>query len=438
MDEVLDTDYIPELADPYCNKDNPVIVTPGRILDARDKIKDGVVRTPCTRTRLSDRIGCNVYFKKEFMQFTGSFKDRGALNSLMNLTEEQRKLGVITTSAGNHAQSVAYQGGKLGIPVTVVMPKTTPLVKINSCKDLEANVILHGDRFDEAKFRALTLRNERNLVYIDGFDHPDVLAGQGTAGIEIMEDVPDADYIVVQIGGGGLISGVSVAAKYINPNVKIIGVESERCPGWHTANEHRRPVRCCSTMNGATQSIADGLNVLRVGYNSFATAQIDKLISVPEKYITTAILHLLEGEKSVVEGAGAIGYAALLSDKLPEVKGKKVVCILSGGNIDANILTHVIDRALVQEGRLSRFLVAVTDRPGGLARLTDMLSDLGASIKDIGHDRMSLPSHVYMAAITCTIETRNKGHAKLVREQLEQFYKNDLKWQQFHDDNALH
>lgn len=433
-DENIDTDSDPAMKDPYCDGDNPVIVTGNDVIIARDKIKDGVVRTPCRRTRMSEALGAEVYFKKEFMQYTGSFKDRGALLALLSLTNEQKQRGVVTTSAGNHAQAMAFQGGKLGIPVTVVMPKTAPLVKVTSCRDLKAEVILHGSRFDEAKAHAMKLRNERNMVYIDGYDHPDILAGQGTAGLEILEDFPDVDYIIVPVGGGGLIAGVSAAVKHIKPGVQIIGVESDRCPSWHTAMENGSPVPCKRTMRGAKQSVADGLNVVRVGYNAFATAKIDRMVSVPEKYISIAILRLLEGEKSVVEGAGAIGLAALLSGLLPEVIGKKVVCILCGGNIDATVLGLVIDRALVQEGRLCRFMVVVSDRPGGLARLVNLLAQMAASVKDIGHDRISLSSYVYMTGIACTIETRNQAHADEVRSKLFEAYGDDLKWQEDEDD----
>ncbi|XP_039274664.2 L-threonine ammonia-lyase-like isoform X1 [Styela clava] len=434
MDDSLDTDADPAMSDPCCDGENPVVVEGQRICDAQDQIRGGVIRTPCTKTRMSEALGSEVYFKKEFMQFTGSFKDRGALLALMNLTEEQKKRGVVTTSAGNHAQAMAFQGGKLGIPVTVVMPKTAPLVKVSSCRDLKAEVVLYGSRFDEAKAHAMKLRNERNLIYIDGYDHPDILAGQGTVGLEILEDVPDVDYVIVPVGGGGLVAGVSAAIKHVNPNVQIIGVESERCPSWHTAMENGQPIKCQQTIKGAKQSISDGLNVIRVGYNAFATAKIDRMVTVSEKYIAVAILRLLEGEKSVVEGAGAIGYAALLSGVLPEVKGKKVACILCGGNIDATVLGLVIDRALVQEGRMSRFMVVVSDRPGGLARLVAILAHMGASVKEIGHDRISLASYVYMTGITCTVETKNKAHAQEVRQRLEETYGEDLRWQQESDE----
>uniref|UniRef100_H2YW48 L-serine ammonia-lyase n=1 Tax=Ciona savignyi TaxID=51511 RepID=H2YW48_CIOSA len=379
---------------------------------------------------MSHTLGIDIFFKKEFMQFTGSFKDRGAIYSLLNLSEEQRLGGVVTTSAGNHAQALAYQGRKLNIPVTVVMPNQAPLVKVNSCKDLQATVILHGDRFDQAKAYAMAYGKKHNLLYINGYDHPDILAGQGTVGLEILEDVPDVDCIVVPVGGGGLIAGIAAAVKHLKPNTKIIGVESQRCPSWTTAESHGRPVPCPISKKGAKNSISDGLSVIEVGVNSYATAHplMDKIVTVSEDYICLAILQLLENEKSVVEGAGAAGFAAILAGLLPELKGQKVVTVLCGGNIDITVLGRVIDRALMMQGRLCRFNCVISDRAGGLAEMLSIIAENGASVKDIMHDRMSLPSFVYKTSVRMTVETRDQSHATQLRTALHEHYGGELNW----------
>nr|XP_002129370.1 uncharacterized protein LOC100178137 [Ciona intestinalis] len=418
------------ILDPNCDPDNPVVVDYDRVVDAKQCIGRGVVRTPCTWSRMSHNLGIDIFFKKEFMQFTGSFKDRGALYSLLKLSDEQRRGGVVTTSAGNHAQALAYQGRKLNIPVTVVMPMQAPLVKVNSCKDLQATVILHGQRFDEAKSYAMAYGKKHNLLYINGYDHPDILAGQGTIGLEILEDVPDVDCIVVPIGGGGLVAGIAAAAKHIRPEIKIIGVESQKCPSWTSAVNNGKPLPCPISKQGAKDSITDGLSVIEVGVNSYATAHplMDKMVTVSEDYVCTAILQLMEFEKSVVEGAGAAGFAAIIAGLLPELHGLKVVTVLCGGNIDITTLGRVIDRALMMQGRLCRFNCIISDRAGGLAEILGIVADGGASIKDIMHDRMSLPSFVYKTSVRLTVETRDKNHARSLREKLEEHYGSDLNW----------
>ncbi|XP_076804559.1 L-threonine ammonia-lyase-like [Clavelina lepadiformis] len=419
-----------KIPDPFCLPDSPVVVGYEKVADAEKRIKSGIVRTPCTKTRLSDKLGFDLYFKKEYTQFTGSFKDRGALYALLNLTNEERAKGVVTTSAGNHAQSLSHQGALLGVQVTVVMPRHAPLVKVNSCKDLKANIILHGERFDEAMLFAMNYGKQHKLLYINGYDHPDVIAGQGTTGIEIIEDVPDVDYVIVPVGGGGLAAGVCVAVKHHRPNVKIIAVESERCPSWTTAVNNGRPIPCEISRLGAKDSVADGLSVIEVGHNAFATANslIDKVVRVSEDFITVAILKLLESEKAVVEGAGAAGFAAILSGQLPELNGKKVACILCGGNIDVNVLGRVIDRALMMEGRLCRFNCVISDNIGGLSQLLSTLAESGASVKDIVHDRMSLPSYVYKTCVRLTVETRDATHAVEMRRRMLEIYGKDLHW----------
>ncbi|CAK8698653.1 L-threonine ammonia-lyase-like [Clavelina lepadiformis] len=431
MDSFPHGDDIEEILDPFCDPDRPVVVKFERIADAYQKINKDVVRTPCTRSKLSEPLGVDLYFKKEFMQFTGSFKDRGALYSLLNLTNEQQAKGVVTTSAGNHAQALSHQGRRLGVPVTVVMPKQAPLIKVTNCRDLKANVILHGNRFDEAKLFGMAYGKHQDLLYINGYDHPDIIAGQGTAGIEILEDVPDVDYVIVPIGGGGLIAGISAAVKHLKPSVTIIGVESDKCPSWTTAMKYGRPLPCEVSRAGAADTIADGLAVMEVGCNAFATANplIDKVVRVSEDYIGVAILKMLETEKAVVEGAGAAGLAAIISGQLPELQGKRVACLLCGGNIDPNVLVRVVDRAMMMDGRLNRFSCVISDRSGGLVKLLAILATSGASVRDISHDRMSLPAAVFKTCVTCKVETRDGKHADELREKLFQIYGEDLFWE---------
>lgn len=414
--------------DPCCDPDNPVTVHFANVADAYARIRRHVVQTPFTRSRLSEALGMDLYFKKEFMQFTGSFKDRGAIFTLLNLPEAQLKKGVVTTSAGNHAQALAHQGRKLKVPVTVVMPKTAPLVKINSCQALEANVILHGERFDEAMKFALRLAKRKGLFYVNGYDHKDIIAGQGTVGIEMLEKVPDLDYVIVPVGGGGLIAGITKAVKKISPKTKIIGVESEVCPSWTTAIENGRPIPCEASKFGAIDSISDGLSVIKVGVNAFETCHklIDKMILISEDYISLAILRLLEHEKSVVEGAGAAGLAAILSSKLPELKGKKVGCVLCGGNIDVNVLGRVIDRACLMDRRLCRFKCVISDRSGGLTTFLKIISDCGASVREILHDRMNLPSNIFRTVVRVVAEIRNASHEEQLRLALMEEYPDDL------------
>jgi len=418
------------LIDPACDPDKPVIVSGEKVLDATHRIKNGIVRTPCTYSKMSTKLGMNLYLKKDYLQVTGSFKERGARYSVIKLDAETKKSGVITTSAGNHAQALAWHGRDLGVPVTVCMPKIAPQVKVDSCRDMGAEVILHGQSFDECREHAMKLSEERKLVYINGFDHPDIIAGQGSIGVEILEDVPNVEYIIVPIGGGGLIAGICTAVKHLKPDVKIIGVESERCPSWQTRRLLGKHTKCLWSQFGAKNSIADGLAVAEVGSNAFATCDhlLDKVISISEDWIAVAILRLLEKEKAVTEGGGAAGVAAIIANALPELKGKTVATVLCGGNIDASTLTRVIDRGLIAEGRICRFTVVVSDRPGGMAEMLSIIADNGGSIKEVQHDRILLTAFVYKVALICTIETRCDKHATTIHEKLEEKYKKDLTW----------
>ncbi|KAL3869379.1 hypothetical protein ACJMK2_042064 [Sinanodonta woodiana] len=407
------------ILDEFCNPDNPKIISFQDVSAAAYKIKDGIQKTPCTKSQMSQLFNMDIYFKKEFLQFTGSFKERGARYTLMMLTPEKQKIGVIAASAGNHALALSYHGLDLGIPITVVMPVIAPLMKIQACRKYGANVIIKGAHLEESRKHAISLGKEQGLTYINGYDHPHILAGQGTMGLEIVEQVPNLDACIIPVGGGGLLAGTAVAIKNLKPNVKIIGVESVRCASFTEAMKQGKP-----TYTPVQSSLADGLAVATVGVNSFATAKplIDKILAVKEESIALSILRLIELEKAVVEGAGATGLAAVLEGLLPELEGKKVVIALCGGNIDTTALGRVIERGLAVDGRLVRFIVTVSDRPGGIADLTRFIADLGVSIKDIFHERAWLKSDVYSVQVKCVVETRDPEHALELKTKLTEKY----------------
>ncbi|XP_026467860.1 uncharacterized protein LOC113371448 [Ctenocephalides felis] len=331
------------------------------------------------------------------------------------LSDEQKTNGVISASLGNHAQALSYHAKKQGIPCTVVMPTAAPIMKIQKCRNYGANVIVHGNDMGEAKKLAMRLAHEEKLTYVNGYDHPHIMSGQGTLGLEVCEQVGEADAVVVPVGGGGLIAGVAVAIKQLYPKCKIIGVESEKCPSFSRALKNGGPVH-----TPILPTLADGLAVPTVGYNAYATAKplIDKMIVVREEWIALAILRLVELEKCVVEGAGGAGLAAIMSGHMNEFKGKKVVLFLCGGNIDTTILGRCLERGLAAEGRLLRFTVTVSDRPGGIAELCRMLADLGVSIKDIMHERAWIRSDVFSVEVKVVCETRDWNHSEELRKSL--------------------
>ncbi len=383
---------------------------------ARERIRGAVDCTPCRHSiALSEITGMQIYSKLENLQRTGSFKERGARNALAQLSPEQQTRGVIAASAGNHAQALAYQGRLVGVPATVVMPRFAPLIKVSNCQKLGATVVLHGNDFGEAKAHAHQIADERGLAYVDGYDDPAIITGQGTLGLEIIEQVPDLDAVVVPVGGGGLLAGVALAVKTLRPKVKIVAVEADNVASFSAAMKAGRPLKI------ETQpTLADGLAIPQVGGNAFSTAAslVDKTIVVSEELIAVAILRIVELEKTVVEGGGAAPLAGCLSGQLEELAGKRVVLLFSGGNIDPNILSRVIERGLVADGRLARFRAMISDRPGGLAYLTRQIAAAGASIKQVVHDRAFAGSDVSAVEVLCTIETRNHQHLAEVRERL--------------------
>jgi len=394
------------------------VITFKEIEAARDRIAGAVFSSACQHSiPLSEISGTEVFCKFENAQRTGSFKERGARNALAQLAADQKKRGVIAASAGNHAQALAYQGKLLGIPATVVMPQYAPLIKVTNCQRLGAEVVLHGHDFAEAKAHAHALAAEKGLAYIDGYDDPAIIAGQGTLGVEILDQVKDVDAVIVPVGGAGLIAGVSLAIKTLRPQTKVIAVESENVASFSAALNAGQPTRV-----DLKPTLADGLAIPQVGANAFAIARdhVDQTVTVAEEQIAIAILRLIELEKTVVEGAGAAPLAALLSGKLPDLAGKRVVLPLCGGNIDPNILSRVIERGLVADGRLCRFSAVISDRPGGLAVLSKQIAAAGGSIKQIVHDRAFTSSDVSTVSVLCTVETRNREHFERVRARLKE------------------
>lgn len=384
---------------------------------ARERIGDAIYHSPCPYSLLLSRLcGCEIYCKLDHLQVTGSFKERGARNKLLLLTGAARRKGVVAASAGNHAQALAYHGRELSIAVRVVMPKWAPLIKVSNCRNFGAQVILHGDSYDEAKCEAMTMAEREGLTYVPGFDDPDIIAGQGTMGLEILEDVPDADAVVVPVGGGGLIAGVGIAVKSLRPQTRVIGVEPDHAPTLNASLKAGRVVRIQTR-----PTLADGLAIAEVGQLCFDIARlvVDDLVIVNEAQIAMSVLRLLELEKTVVEGGGAAPLAAALQRSM-SLEGKKVVLCLCGGNIDVTLISKIIERGLALDGRLCRVVTQMSDRPGSLARLAGVLAATGASVKEVYHDRNFGPADVGSVAIAAVLETRDFGHVEQIKAALRE------------------
>ncbi len=394
-----------------------LIITAADVAAARQRIAGAVALSPCVESEaLSQLTGCRIVCKLENLQRTGSFKERGARHALLLLDEAARRRGVIAASAGNHALALACHGRDLGVPVTVVMPRFAPLMKVARCRGYGAQVVQHGDSFADARARADAVAAERGLTYIHGYDNPAIIAGQGTVGAELAEQAPDLDAVVVPIGGAGLAAGMAVALKAALPRVAIVGVEPAQAAGFTAALAAGRPtpIECRPTL-------ADGLAVGCVGQCAFATAAplIDRVVTVSEDAIALAILRLMELEKTVVEGAAAAALAALLDGQLAALRGRRVALVLSGGNIDMTVLGRIIEHGLVADGRMCRFAAVISDRPGGLARLATLIADAGASIHDITHDRAFAGPDVTRVRVICCIETTDAAHAAAVKATLQ-------------------
>jgi threonine dehydratase len=374
---------------------------------AAGRLRGKVYRSPCPYSLALSRLcGAEIHCKFEHLQMTGSFKERGARNRLELLSPDERARGVIAASAGNHALGLAYHGQDMGIPVTVVMPTSAPLVKIGNCRGFGAETILHGTSLDEARTRALALARERGATYVHGFDDPAIIAGQGTIGLEILDEVPGVQRVIVPVGGGGLIAGIGAAIKSVAPHVRITGVESERAP---TLRESL--TRQAVTGVASRPTLADGLAVSQVGAQCFALARevVDEVVLVGEDEIASAVLRLLELEKTVVEGSAAVTLAALTGGHL-RCAGERVVLVLSGGNIDVTVLARIIERGLARDGRLCRVVAEISDRPGSLAHLLAAIAATGASIKEVDHDRSFGPADVALTGVVVVVETRDRQH----------------------------
>ena len=383
---------------------------------AAERLRGGVERTPCHHSRaLSDLCGCDVHAKLEYLQPTGSFKERGARNALLQLASDAAARGVIAASAGNHAQALAYHGRDLGIGVTVVMPRWAPLVKVANCRRLGASVVLHGEAFEEARLRAVELAEAGGLTYVHGFNDPHVIAGAGTVAVEVLDDVPDLEAVVIPVGGGGLIAGMATYLKARRPEVEVYAVENDAAPTLSAALEAGEP-----TDVAVRPSIADGLAISRLGDNCFAACRdhVDRVVTVGEADTARAVLQLLEREKAVVEGAGAASLAAATGPLRDELLGRRVALILCGGNIDVQVLGRVIERGLAADGRLCRLVCRTSDRPGSLAKLLDVVGQSGASVKEVTHDRSFGPPDVGRVDIALVLETRDRDHIARVRQAL--------------------
>jgi threonine dehydratase len=384
---------------------SPPPVTLDAIRAAAARLKGRIERTPLHHSRnLSKATGADVWVKCENQQLTGAFKERGALNRLMQLSDDEMKRGVIAASAGNHAQALAHHAQALGVPTTIVMPRATPNVKVEQTRSRGARIVLEGDTFDDAYAHAMKLRDEQNLVFVHPFDDAGVIAGQGTVALEMLEDEPDLDTLVIPIGGGGLIAGMATAAKGVKPGICIVGVEAKMYPSFdaRTRNE-----KCAAS----GQTIAEGIAVKAVGELPFKLARplIDDVILIDEPGFERAIALYITAEKTVAEGAGAATLAALLAQ--PEkFRGRKVGLLLSGGNIDVRLLASVLERSLVREGRIAVLRFIGDDRPGILATVTRIIGDKGGNILQVEHHRMTLDAPIKGVEFDIEIETRDAQH----------------------------
>ena len=387
------------------------------IEQARVRIGGVVKNTPCLASgTFSRELGVHLHFKYETLQLTGSFKVRGAYNKISSLPRQEVERGVITASAGNHAQGVAFSASQAGVPSTIVMPRTTPLIKIENTRRLGGRVVLAGEIFDEAYEEARRLEAEQGLAFIHPFEDEQVMAGQGTIGLEILEQTPEAEVVVVPIGGGGLISGIATAVKERQPSVRIYGVQTEAAPAM--AESFRAGLVVTAP---AVRSVADGIAVKRPGERSFEYVRryVDDVVTVSEEEIRAAIIRLLESGKAVTEGAAAAAFAAVAGGHLADLAGRHVVVVLSGANIDVALLARIIERSLVESRRLFRFRTHVPDRPGALAEMLEVIARHGGNVVRIHHDRVFMHAGFWEAQLDVTLETRNEKHIEELRQGLK-------------------
>jgi threonine dehydratase len=383
------------------------MVTLSDIQTALGRIREAIQISPCTRSEtFSELAGNSVYLKLENRQRTGAYKERGALNKLLTLSAEERSRGVIAASAGNHAQAVAYHAARLGIRARICMPLPTPLIKVSATRGYGADVVLHGANYDEAFAEALRQSEADKITFVHAFDDETVIAGQGTLGLELLEQHPDLEVFVVPIGGGGMIGGLACAVKEKNPKVRVIGVQPSRLPSMKVAVAAGKPVTLAAAV-----TIADGIAVRRAGERTLPLVQkyVDEIVTVEEEEVANAILLLLEREKTLAEGAGAAAVAALVNHRV-ELSGKRVAAIVGGGNIDVTLLARIIERGLVKDGRLVRLRVHLPDYPGALHRLTGILAEHRANLVETSYDRAYHGVNLGDTAIDITMETRGPEH----------------------------
>jgi threonine dehydratase len=382
---------------------------------AAARVQPALVRTPTRHSRtLSGIAGCEVWLKFENRQFTASFKERGALNRILALSEDEKKRGVAAMSAGNHAQGVAYHAGRLGIPATIVMPVTTPFNKVKHTRDFGATVILHGESLTEADAQARRIAQDQGLTFIHPYDDPLVIAGQGTLAMEMLEDVPQLDALIVPVGGGGLISGCAIAAKAMKPGIEIFGAQSELYPAMFDAMKGLTPPPA-----PPVSTIAEGIAVKRPGALTTAICKelVEDIFVVREDEIEHALAMILEIEKTVIEGAAAAGFAALLAQQ-SRFKTRQVGIVMSGGNIDMRLLSNVILRELTREGRIILLVLQIEDRPGQLADIARIIADAGGNVLEVSHNRMMAGIPAKSATLELVVEARDTEHAQEIRDRL--------------------
>ena len=388
-----------------------------KVYEAKKRIEDVVVNTPFSYAPyLSEIAGCEVYLKKENLQVTGAFKIRGAYNKIASLSDKQRACGVVAASAGNHAQGVALSASKFDIRAVIIMPESTPLTKVNGVKHFGAEVILAGANYDEAYAYATEYGKENSLTFIHPFEDEEVIAGQGTVALDILESCQDLDAVIVPVGGGGLIAGMATTLKALNPNIEVIGVSALGAPAFKKSFDEK-----CAQDSLSVRTIADGIAVRDTSKVtlSMALESVDRIISVDDEEIASAILFLLEKQKLVVEGAGSVGVAALLHNKLEHLKGKKVAVVLSGGNMDVTLLSVIIEKGLLKSGRKMKVTVTLVDKPGSLMHFTELLQVLNANIVHIAYDRTSISLDYGDANVTVHMETKGDEHQQEIYRVLK-------------------
>jgi threonine dehydratase len=394
-----------------------MVVNVDDIIIAREKMKEVVHTTPLDYSKTFSQLSHNeVYLKLENLQKTGSFKARGSYNKLISLSKEELEKGVVAASAGNHAQGVAYSSKMLGVNCTIVMPKGAPLSKVLATKQYGAEVLLEGSTFDDALAYALELKEQRNATFIHAFDDDAVIAGQGTVGLEILDQLPDVEAIICPVGGGGLIAGVALAVKEKNPHIAVYGVQALACPSMKQSLKEERPVTVESK-----PTMADGIAVKKPGQKTFEIIQkyVDDIFCVDEMEIARTMLMILERNKLLVEGSGASSLSALLYEKI-NLKNKKVVAVLSGGNVDMNFISRIIERGLVESGRYATFTITLEDKPGKLQRVLSSLTDLDANIQSVNLNRMGKNIYPGYAGVEISVETKNNEHIDMLYKVLKE------------------